>query len=735
MMRIASTTLLLFLSCVIYGQSNIRESVFTHLSGNDFIVGETIFFSPYVYSEQTGKWSDLSKLLYVELLKSSGESVYQTKILLEGGRGEGEYFIPTDLETGTYHLVAYTRWMKNFESFSEQSIRIINPYLAQKFPKAPETKFSVSFSVEGGKMLQDKKNRVVLRVADQYGTGISVKGKITSKSDGEAIEVLTDRFGFFGFDFTPSPNSNYHFILESEDKFEFFDLPMAVNEGLSLKVIDTGGAFVYKIIGASADNYTQGELSISGKNEKDVVQVMAANTAFSIQKRSLPEGLIYASFSIDNVIETDRIIWNGAWPNTSSKYLGSFDTLSRIGVIFEIPDSCILSVAIEMVNEKNTVESFRTNMEWKSQLSIWLPNEFYNAASRTQLDDMLIANSRLVKKENLDNVKYLPEYRSGLVQGSVFDSLNQRVPDEPITLAVSGANRQLGSTRTNESGNFVIPYDPKSQLDMATIQTFGEKSNITIDIEPEFYPKFSPFKDRPIIFDSLLVSESIKRSIQNQIYNAYSDTLEAISWPSQPEQFYGIKSYRLDDFTRFTTIRDTFIELIAEVGVSKKEDNYEFKMRTQESSKKLFVESPTLLLLDGGFVEAEDLMKLSPYVVDRIEVLNRTYYFGNTIFDGIVSVVTFKGDRGEIEPQGKKVNFSPVQVTNASKQRFNTNSQGKRKPDFQDLLLWNSGIQHAGGNFEINSRTSEVTGLFEIRVEGLTTEGKPISRMAYFHVK
>ncbi|SMD32272.1 hypothetical protein SAMN04488029_0615 [Reichenbachiella faecimaris] len=734
-MKINVALFFTLLSTVVYGQSNIQESAYTHLSANDLIVGETLYFSSYVYSERTGKLSDLSKLLYIELLKSNGEPVYQTKLLLENGKGDGQYFIPTNIETGTYHLVAYTRWMKNFDKFSEQSLTIVNPYLTQKFEKKPETILNVKCSVEGGTLMPNVKNRVVLRVTNQFGKGIQTKGKIVAKNGGETIDVLTDNYGYFGFDLLPSTQSNYQFILETKNQFEFYDLPRVSSTDIGMTVIDVGDALVFKVLGASSEDFAQGILKISSRDQVDIVQTIAVNTAFSVQKNTLPQGLLYASFSIGSANVTDRILWNGPWNVRPVVNLGKFRALSDVSMSFEVADSCKLSLVVEQVDQINLVDNIRSVSTWRNQLTPNLSPAFLNSVKLAQLDDVLIASTWIENGDAPDSVKYLPEFRSGLVQGTAFDSLGKPVAHVPVGLALAGENRQFSASRTNSVGGFVLPYSPNNELDVTTLEVMNHQTNMTLAVEPEFYSKYKSFNDPPIFFDSLWVVDIVKRSIQNQLINAYSDTLNTAKWPEQPEQFYGIKSYHLDDFTRFSSMRDTFIELIVEVGVSKKEKNHEFKMRTEESATGLFSKSPTLLLLDGGFVQSEDLMNLSPFVVERIEVLNKRYYFGETIFDGVISIVTFKGDRGEVEPVGNDVPLVPVQAHQQEVQDSMSSGDNDRRPNFKDLLYWNPKIQHAGGKLPISFSTSEVTGLFEIRLEGVSNSGKPISRSAYFTVE
>lgn len=716
-----------------FGQANIRESVFVHLSGNDFIVGETLHFSSYVYSQQTGMRSGMSKLLYVELLKSNGESVYQTKVSLDQGTGHGNYYIPTNLESGTYHLVAYTRWMKNFNSYTEQPIVIVNPYLIQKFNKTLAKEIAIEFFPEGGILLPEISNRVVLRATDQYGTGQQVSGKIVSKSRGEAIEVQTDSQGYFVFDLLPQNGENFQFILERSEEFQFFDLPKA-KAGVSLKMTESNGLFVFKVIGEASEGVSQGILTIVGRNQETIQQSVAINTAVSIDKSRLIQGLLCANFGVDTTRLAQRVFWNGPVPTNATENLGTFSPLSKVQVALDMPDTSNLSISVSRITKDQAVEDMESAMQFQNAISPELPFTWIKGLAVDQLNDVLIAVQWEAESNQVDEVQYLPELRSGLIPGVAYDSTRKPAAGVAIGLAIAGSDRQFYASKSNEQGQFVLPYDPETALDITTLQALDQDQDISIEVEPEFYQGYKSFNDRPLVFDSLVVTDIVQRSIRNQITNAYADTIVAGDRLSKPEQFYGIKSYKLDDYTRFATMRDTFIELIVEVGVSKNETNYDFKMRMQEEVRGMFPENPTLLLLDGGFVASEDLMNLSPYVVDRIEVLNKRYYFGELIFDGILSVVTFKGDRGEIAPSGSALNLVPAQRVDHEVIEVST-IENKSSPNFQDLLYWNPNVSVIDGKLDIGFNTSESTGNFELRVEGISSAGEPISRKAYFKVE
>jgi len=96
-------------------------------------VGEKILFAGINISPPELNDSCWSKVLYLELLTPGGTSVAQGKFPMDCSRASGYLYIPEDMLTGNYYLVAYTKWMRNFSpiNFHYQLIKIINPYTPQ----------------------------------------------------------------------------------------------------------------------------------------------------------------------------------------------------------------------------------------------------------------------------------------------------------------------------------------------------------------------------------------------------------------------------------------------------------------------------------------------------------------------------------------------------------------------------------------------------------------------------
>ena len=69
-----------------FGKYNPQEKVYLHFDNTGYYLGETIWFSAYVVTSPQLRPTEMSKVLYVELLTPEGRIVETKKLKIEGGR-------------------------------------------------------------------------------------------------------------------------------------------------------------------------------------------------------------------------------------------------------------------------------------------------------------------------------------------------------------------------------------------------------------------------------------------------------------------------------------------------------------------------------------------------------------------------------------------------------------------------------------------------------------------------
>ena len=97
-----------------FGTGLPQEKVYLHIDNTCYFVGDTIWYKAYVTRSDKGWLTDLSKIMYVELLTPDGYLVERQQLKMEDGTTHGAFILTDSLYAGYYELRAYTRWMLNF---------------------------------------------------------------------------------------------------------------------------------------------------------------------------------------------------------------------------------------------------------------------------------------------------------------------------------------------------------------------------------------------------------------------------------------------------------------------------------------------------------------------------------------------------------------------------------------------------------------------------------------------
>ena len=99
-----------------------QEIVFVHMDNSSYFQGDTLYYKAYVLRSD-GRPSDLSRVLYTELLDNDGYLIERQILKLENGQAWGSFCLADTLYCGYYELRAYTRWQLNWGSYEHDHSR------------------------------------------------------------------------------------------------------------------------------------------------------------------------------------------------------------------------------------------------------------------------------------------------------------------------------------------------------------------------------------------------------------------------------------------------------------------------------------------------------------------------------------------------------------------------------------------------------------------------------------
>ena len=253
-----------------------QEKVYLHFDNMGYFENETLWFKAYVTRTDNGHPSDLSKVLYVELLNPTGDVLQTLKYPIDSlGMSHGEMKLDTILGSGLYEVRAYTRYMTNWGTnavfsrvipvwkkpkqeadYSDLTIRPI-PY-HQRLPNRREPMdtlyvkvvddglythdlnktISVNFYPEGGDLIVGKRCRVAMLAVDDNGNPHKGNGFVMNEKGDVLASVQTDTLGRGCFELVPD-TGKLTFQMRNLKKSErgnvqYFSLPQAKTEGCTL---------------------------------------------------------------------------------------------------------------------------------------------------------------------------------------------------------------------------------------------------------------------------------------------------------------------------------------------------------------------------------------------------------------------------------------------------------------------------------------------------------------------
>ena len=207
-----------------------QEKVYLHFDNMGYFENETLWFKAYVTRTDNGHLSDLSKVLYVELLNPSGDIVRTCKYPIDTlGVSHGDIRLDSLLTSGYYEVRAYTRYMTNWGTnavfsrvfpvfkkpakegdYSDLTIRTMLYYARDPNNRVSEDSLyqkalddgiytsdllktiSVKFYPEGGDLIAGKKCRVAMLAVDDNGHPHEGEGFVMNER-GDVLACGTSR--------------------------------------------------------------------------------------------------------------------------------------------------------------------------------------------------------------------------------------------------------------------------------------------------------------------------------------------------------------------------------------------------------------------------------------------------------------------------------------------------------------------------------------------------------------
>ena len=299
-----------------------QERVYLSFNNTHYTSGEGVYFSADIVSDPNGSATNLSSVLYVELLAPSGWIVDRQKLKIVDGRANGAFRLAENISSGLYEIRAYTAWMLNYTNVdaTEQTIDVSQPNstiskecwgifsrvipiygndksqicIDNSFENSDKEKLDIRFYPEGGHIIKGLPTRVAFEAKDNYGRNVDIKGWLTDgKTKLREVHTTHDGKGVFNV-LGEETSDRLTLVLDEEVKKRSFSLPKPLAEGYSLKV-DEGKQMDICI---ARNSHTLGQplaLSVCCRGKMNVFKVLDMQNSMkeilSVCKDSLTTGV------------------------------------------------------------------------------------------------------------------------------------------------------------------------------------------------------------------------------------------------------------------------------------------------------------------------------------------------------------------------------------------------------------------------------------------------------------
>lgn len=466
----------------------IQEKTFVQTDNTCYYAGDTIWYRAYVTRADNLHPTDMSRLLYVELLTPDGYLVERQRIVADERGGLcGQFVLPDTMYSGYYELRAYTRWQLNFnvthqkynyyarqmflgkhfanDFFREYEglwSRVIPIYEKPETPGEYDERYMVdrprrrlkktiddvllNFYPESGTLVNGLPSRVAFEITDAYGKPLDVVGRLDNNT-----KLTPTYIGRGVFNLTPSKDKPVKAHFTYGGKNYDFDLP---------EVSDSGMVLHYDInknsISVKSRWLKPSALSISCRGVLVSFFRLHGDTVISLNNISMPTGVneivVYDEWAAPSASRQIFVnnndlkanigikLSNGNKSVTTKDWVQPYTDLS-LDVASD--DRSMRTVSIAVRDGRPDMETYDdgnmlTDLLLTSDLKGFVANPGYyfekSDAEHQQRLDLLMLVQGWRKYAPLKNVRYQPEVTltyEGVVRKTADDADREIVANNP----------------------------------------------------------------------------------------------------------------------------------------------------------------------------------------------------------------------------------------------------------------------------------------------------------------
>ena len=670
-----------------------REEIYVHTDRSIYISGEEVWFSIYLFDRQSNMPGNGSKLAYIELLNSDNRPVVQKRIRLENGTGPGQITLPDTLSTGKYTFRGYTNWMKNFLP--------VNCFMKEIIIYNAISDKTLKGNASTSRKLPDITDNETLH-RSVMGPDLDVDNL---RPDTLVLNITSDK----------------NFLAE--------------NKNLCYIFIQTNGKI----------------------NFSERVRLYSGNTRIELEKDLISPGVNQITlFNAKGNSLTTRNIYTPVKKNYPLSLRSQDSSGLREKVFLEIDPgpamtrsgNTSLSVSVAPVIKGNEISGLDDYMVFGTEYGI-VPPEIKNRALediQPEIIDKFLSGVKsnwidwnMVMSGTIPGFIYSMESEEHYLAGKLISKNNVNTDSTGcLFLSTPGKNAIFKYSRTGKDGSFNFSLPIAEEVQDIIIQPEKTDGNSTVRIEPsyseEYFSSSETDNNSTVAIPEFISGLSINYQVGKIYESRYlGEPLNSASKLPEPKRFYGKPDIeiRLADYIELPVMQEVFFELTPGVILKNKKSAYYMNIADRIDGR--IFDKPPVTFIDGVVVNDPAVIAgLDPEKVEKIDAVKELYLVGDYMFFGIVNVITIAGDYSLVTLPDYAVRLKyrvvePVRIFYAP-DYSSAEMKQSRIPDFRNTLYWNPSVKPGDdGKIRVEFWSSDIKGDYEINVQGINSEGKPLS--------
>lgn len=186
------------------------EKLYIHFDNTIYTAGHTIWYK--IYLQSTKSVDDISRNVYIDWYDDKGKIVSRNIAPVANAVSWGNFEIPGNYAGNKLNVVAYTKWMLNFDSafLFKKTMEITRPGSSPNTYAVIPSKASLQFFPEGGELIENILSVVAFNAVNSAGMPIAIKDISLKNNEDQAITVFsTEHDGMGEFKLLPVHGETY----------------------------------------------------------------------------------------------------------------------------------------------------------------------------------------------------------------------------------------------------------------------------------------------------------------------------------------------------------------------------------------------------------------------------------------------------------------------------------------------------------------------------------------------